>query len=72
MNNEDKTREILNRIRKINESNSEIKAIQKGILAEAEDKQKLKQELDAIAITNDPKFGTNALQNQIDQYGHQK
>ena len=65
---EDATRNILNKIRAINESKEEISSVRKGILAEASDMQEKKQKLDAIAITNDPKFGTNALQNQIEQF----
>lgn len=65
---EDATRDILNKIRQINEANSNANTIRRGILKEATDMQEKKQKLDAIAITNDPKFGSNALQNQIEQF----
>ena len=65
---EDATRNILDRIRAISEAKEEVTSIRRGILTEATDMQEKKQKLDAIAITNDPKFGQNALQNQIDQF----
>ena len=49
-NRDDVTRDILNKIRTINEEKDEKKGV------------------DAIAITDDPRFGQNALQNQIDSF----
>jgi hypothetical protein len=49
---DDVTRNILNKIRSINEEN------------EKEEKKKI----DAVAITDDPRFGQNALQNQINSF----
>lgn len=61
------TRNMLERIRSIQESKT-VPDSNLAILAEEAGKEKAKKALDAIAITNDPKFGTNALQNQIDQF----
>lgn len=59
------TRNMLDRIRLLQESkttpNSNLSILMEG-------KDDAKKALDAIAITDDPKFGTNALQNQIDQF----
>ena len=54
-----KTREILDRIRKIQESNS---SNEKKILKEENEKKR------AIAITDDPRFGETVLSNQISQF----
>lgn len=54
----DATRKMLETIRRIQSTNCERKVIKE----ETEKKQ------DAIAITDDPRFGQNALTNQIDQF----
>lgn len=51
---------MLERIRTIQES---AKGSEKEMLAEADEKKSK-----AIAITDDPRFGQNALSNQIDQF----
>ena len=49
----------------VNKITSSAKKPRKVITEEKEDKSN-----DAIAITNDPKFGNNVLQNQIDAFRH--
>lgn len=67
----DITKSMMNKIRVINEAcTSEKVRKAKKIIKEEENKDKgddgKKEE--SIAITNDPKFGQNALQNQIDAF----
>ena len=57
---DNKTREILSKIRSLQEGKE---LSDKSLLTEEEGKSKK-----AIAITDDPKFGQNALSNQIDQF----
>lgn len=64
---DDITREMLSRIRTIKESNT----LKGGLLTESEDKNGYDTEKDAstaIAITDEAKFGQNALTNQIQQF----
>lgn len=58
---DDITRDILNRIRSINEGCAQ--AERRFLLEEREEKTS-----DAIAITDDPQFGQNVLTNQIQQF----
>lgn len=60
-NSNDITRTILNKVRSLQESHEISK--EKSILNEAIDSNE-----NAIAITDDPRFGQNALTNQIDQF----
>lgn len=60
MNESEMTRKILGKIRNLNESSS-VKN-EKSILNEENNKT------DAIAITDDPRFGDRALSNQIEQF----
>jgi hypothetical protein len=57
----DYTRDMLDKIRKIEESSSHSKSL----LKEENEKQ---QAVDGIAITDDPMFGQNTLTNQIQQF----
>ena len=59
--NYDITRVMLESIRVSGENSAKVKK-QKSILKEDEKKR------DSIAITNDPRFGQNVLQNQIDSF----
>ena len=59
---DDITRSMLDTIRRINEGTSTLPS--NGLLLEEEDKEKT----DAIAITDDPRFGQNVLTNQIQQF----
>lgn len=59
---DDITRSMLDTIRRINEGASTLPS--NGLLLEEEDKEKT----DAIAITDDPRFGQNVLTNQIQQF----
>jgi hypothetical protein len=52
---------MLDTIRRINEEQSRPKTRKRNLLKEEEKK-------DSIAITNEPKFGQNTLQNQIDSF----
>jgi len=62
---EDYTRNILNRIRSLEESVKQGKSL----LTEDEDKKKKETEISmGIAITDDPIFGQNTLTNQINQF----
>ena len=56
----DYTRDILNKIRNIQESSNKLKQF---INEEKEEKK-----IDAIAITDDPKFGEQVLSSQIEQF----
>jgi hypothetical protein len=58
----DITRQILNKMRSLQESFENSK--EKNLLNEEMEKNNS----DAIAITDDPRFGQNALTNQIDQF----
>jgi hypothetical protein len=60
-NSNDITRTILNKVRSLQESHEISK--EKSMLNEAIDSNE-----NAIAITDDPRFGQNALTNQIDQF----
>lgn len=60
-NHNDITRTILNKVRSLQESHEISK--EKSMLNEAIDSNE-----NAIAITDDPRFGQNALTNQIDQF----
>lgn len=57
---DDVTRSMLDRIRSIQESNTPNKQML--------NEEKELKEYDAVAITDDPKFGQNALTNQIQQF----
>ena len=59
---DDITRSMLDTIRRINEGASATPS--NGLLLEEENKEKT----DAIAITDDPRFGQNVLTNQIQQF----
>jgi hypothetical protein len=60
---DDITREMLSKIRTIKESNTS----KGGLLTESEDKKK-DADTTSIAITDEAKFGQNALTNQIQQF----
>jgi len=59
----DYTRDMLDKIRKIEES-----SIAKKTLLKEEDEKSGKVAADGIAITDDPMFGQNTLTNQIQQF----
>lgn len=59
----DYTRDMLDKIRKIEES-----SIAKKNLLKEEDEKNIKPAADGIAITDDPMFGQNTLTNQIQQF----
>lgn len=59
----DYTRDMLDKIRKIEES-----SIAKKTLLKEEDEKAGKPAADGIAITDDPMFGQNTLTNQIQQF----
>ncbi len=59
----DYTRDMLDKIRKIEES-----SIAKKNLLKEEDEKSIKPAADGIAITDDPMFGQNTLTNQIQQF----
>lgn len=59
----DYTRDMLDKIRKIEES-----SIAKKNLLKEEDEKGIKPAADGIAITDDPMFGQNTLTNQIQQF----
>ena len=62
---EDYTRNIINRIRNIEESVKQ----EKSLLNEEDDKDGKRKEISSgIAITDDPVFGQNTLTNQIKQF----
>lgn len=58
----DEIKNFLGIARSLNESSRQQGAIKRFVLTEEEQKR------DAIAITNDPRFGDNVLQHQIDAF----
>lgn len=59
----DYTRQMLDRIRDLQESSKNVK--EKSLLKEEDDKD---NKTNAIAITDDPKFGQSVLSSQIEQF----
>lgn len=58
---------MLNTMRTLNESKKRKEPLRSKLITEAQENPQ-DDEADAIAITNDPRFGQNVLKNQIDAF----